>query len=170
MSNVLSDYKQETIVTLGRHGWSTRRIAREVGVHRETVARYLRAAGVSLRPPGHWGRAPPKPSKEVTGAKPAKEVTAAKSQCEVFRAHIEARVAEGQNAKVIWQDLVTGEDFGGAYESVKRFVRTLRTPQRAQERALIDTPPGEEAQVDYGEGPLVRHPTTGRYQCRGSSL
>jgi transposase InsO family protein len=28
----------------------------------------------------------------------------------------------------------------------------------------IFTPPGEEAQVDYGEGPMVRHPETGKYR------
>src|SRR5205823_14675366 len=28
----------------------------------------------------------------------------------------------------------------------------------------IETPPGEEAQVDYGTGPMVRHPVTGKYR------
>lgn len=27
--------------------------------------------------------------------------------------------------------------------------------------AVITTEPGEEAQVDYGDGPMVRHPETG---------
>jgi len=26
------------------------------------------------------------------------------------------------------------------------------------------TAPGEEAQVDYGDGPMVRHPETGKYR------
>ena len=30
--------------------------------------------------------------------------------------------------------------------------------------AVITTSPGEEAQVDYGEGPMVRHPDTGKYR------
>jgi hypothetical protein len=25
-------------------------------------------------------------------------------------------------------------------------------------------PPGEEGQVDYGDGPMVRHPATGKYR------
>jgi transposase len=29
---------------------------------------------------------------------------------------------------------------------------------------VIVTPPGEEAQVDYGTGPMVRHPVTGKYR------
>ena len=29
---------------------------------------------------------------------------------------------------------------------------------------IIQTAPGEEAQVDYGEGPIVRAPATGKYR------
>ena len=60
MSNVLNRAKQEQIRALGRLGWSVRRIGEEVGVHRETVSRHLKAAGVvsgvrgsvSCLPPG----------------------------------------------------------------------------------------------------------------------
>ena len=31
-------------------------------------------------------------------------------------------------------------------------------------RAVITTAPGEEAQVDYGDGPMVRDPATGKYR------
>jgi ATP dependent DNA ligase-like protein len=31
-------------------------------------------------------------------------------------------------------------------------------------RVVITTAPGEEGQVDYGEGPMVRHPDTGKYR------
>src|SRR5205814_6095600 len=30
--------------------------------------------------------------------------------------------------------------------------------------AIIETPPGEESQVDYGTGPMVRDPVTGKYR------
>jgi hypothetical protein len=29
---------------------------------------------------------------------------------------------------------------------------------------VIETEPGEKAQVDYGERPMVRHPETAKYQ------
>ena len=29
---------------------------------------------------------------------------------------------------------------------------------------MITTAPGEEGQVDYGDGPMVRHPHTGKYR------
>ncbi len=31
---------------------------------------------------------------------------------------------------------------------------------------MIETAPGEEAQVDYGAGPMVRDPHTGKYRTR----
>ncbi len=43
MANRLKMAVTETIQTLRRRGWSARRIARELGVDRETVARQLRA-------------------------------------------------------------------------------------------------------------------------------
>jgi transcriptional regulator with XRE-family HTH domain len=45
MANVLKQEKQEQIRALGRLGWSLRRLEEATGVRRETVSRYLRAAG-----------------------------------------------------------------------------------------------------------------------------
>ena len=41
MANQLKMAKVHSIQTLHACGWSQRRIARELGVHRETVARYV---------------------------------------------------------------------------------------------------------------------------------
>ncbi len=57
MSNVLSDDKRQQIIALGRLGWSLRRIEQATGVRRETASAYLKAAGISVRRPGGWGRA-----------------------------------------------------------------------------------------------------------------
>jgi hypothetical protein len=50
------------------------------------------------------------------------------------------------------------------YQSVRRFVRKLQAGSSPEPRAIIETPPGEELQVDYGEGPMVRDPHTGKYK------
>ena len=64
----------------------------------------------------------------------------------------------------IWQDLVSDQGFAGSYESVKRFVRKLRGVRSPEAAGIIQTEPGEEAQVDYGTGPMVRDPKTGKYR------
>jgi len=54
MANQLGMAEQHTILVLSRRGWSHRRIARELGIHRETVARYL---GLSQCEPARKARA-----------------------------------------------------------------------------------------------------------------
>src|SRR5215472_17251073 len=205
MSNVLSEEKKHQVIALGRLGWSLRKIQEGTGIHRTTAADYLRAAGIHVRPPGAWGKAPPaKPTNEVTpdlrsaqpaaefstdsfSAKPTNEVTpdsgaelatstvaatptsqprrsSSVSACEPYREAIELWLSRGRNAKAIWQDLVDIHGFAGGYQSVKRFVRQLRGTPSAEACAVIETGPGEESQVDYGTGPMVRDCRTGKYR------
>src|SRR5512141_376806 len=110
------------------------------------------------------------------GAKPANEVSTdptwpprpgrapAASACEPYRELVEAALAAGRNATAIWQDLVDDHGFPGRYASVKRFVAKLKGSATPEAHPSIFTPPGEEAQVDYGEGPMVRHSETGKYR------
>jgi transposase len=86
------------------------------------------------------------------------------SACEVFREVIEEKLARGRNAMAIWQDLVNESGFSARYASVRRFVVKLRGSIPIEARVVIRTEPGEEAQVDYGDGPMVRHPATGKYR------
>jgi transposase len=86
------------------------------------------------------------------------------SVCEAYRELIEQGLARGRNGKAIWQDLVSDHSFAGGYQAVKRFVRTLRGPQRPEAAGIILTAAGEEAQVDYGNGPMVREPQSGKYR------
>ena len=101
-------------------------------------------------------------------AKPAHKAStdsaASRSTCETHRDFIELSLSKGRNAKAIYQDLVDDHGFTGRYASVKRFVRHCRGTQAPEARAVILTPPGEEAQVDYGTGPMVRDPHSSRYR------
>jgi transposase len=190
MSNVLSDDKKQQVIALGKLGWTLRRIEQATGVRRETASNYLKAAGIGVRPSGSWGRrAPAKPANEVTAdsgdSKPANgagvttdfirpfsekptlqlpEPNPSASACEPFRETIELGLSRGRNAMAIWQDLVTEYGFSGGYESVKRFVRRVRGARRPEPVGIIITAAGEEAQVDYGTGPMVRDPQTGKYR------
>jgi transposase len=86
------------------------------------------------------------------------------SACEPYRELIELALARGRNAMAIWQDLVSETGFTSGYQSVRRFVGKLRGVQIPQAHPVIDTAPGEEAQVDYGTGPMVRDSQTGTYR------
>ena len=188
MVNVLSDEKKQQVVTLGRMGWSLRRIEKALQVRRETAGAYLKAAGVAVGGPGR--RSPVWPSKPATtegvstDSGPSKPAIAGEvstdserppwpplpgrapssSACEPFREVISEALARGRNAVGIWQDLVDDHGFQARYASVKRFVLKLRGTTPIEARVVITTDPGEEAQVDYGEGPMVRQATTGKYR------
>ena len=97
-----------------------------------------------------------------TVAQPGRAPSA--SACEPYRELIEPAMRKGRNAMAIYQDLVSDHGFAHGYASVQRFVRAQHGSKTPQERAVIVTPPGQEAQVDYGEGPMVRDPDTGKYR------
>ena len=106
---------------------------------------------------------PPSPEPaEIAWPPPRRCPTA--SACEPYRELIELGLARGRNAIAIWQDLVCQSGFTSGYQSVGRFVRKLRGAQVPQARVVIVTAPGEEAQVDYGTGPMVRDPQSGKYR------
>jgi transposase len=187
MSNVLSEEKKQQVIALGKLGWTLRRIEQETGVRRETAGAYLKAAGVVVSRPGWRSRSSTKPAtglvSEPENSKPAIGVatdfirpfsqkspiplptsSVSSSTCEPFRETIEMALSRGRNAMAIWQDLVTDHGFGGAYNTVKRFVQKLRGARQPEPSGVIITAPGEEAQVDYGTGPMVRDPLTGNYR------
>jgi hypothetical protein len=186
MSNVLNEEKKQQVIGLGRLGWTLRRIEQATGVRRETIGVYLKAAGIAVRPSGGWGRRAAKPANEVTtdsvDSKPANEVITdycgeipassgdeaanrvpSASTCEPYRDAIELGLSRGRNAMAIWQDLVS-VGYDGGYQTVQRFIGKLRGLQRPEATGIIVTAAGEEAQVDYGTGPMVRDLESGKYR------
>lgn len=157
--NVLKPHLRITLETLLERGVPQHEIARRTGVDRKTIRKYDRAranspgvatgsarASDQIPPPG-----PPAPGDSAGASLSA----ASTSACEPYRAWIEAQVRLGRNAVSIYQDLVERHGFTHAYNAVKRFVAKLK--QRAPQRFdVLEFPPGEEAQVDYGQGALTR--------------
>jgi len=136
MANLLPMTKKEAIRALQKRGYSQRKIARELGIHRDTVGNYL------TEPPDESKCTTPTAGSEAIGS-------GRKSACEPYRELIESKLASGLQGMRIWQDLVTERGFNHGYESVKRFVRKLkaRDPQLVHR---MECEPGEEVQVDYG--------------------
>ncbi len=188
MSNVLNEEKQQQVIALGRLGWSLRHIERRTGVRRETIGAYLKAAGIAVRGRGRWGRpgastpSPESPT-DCSAPKPANKVTTdsggpilpdqhpraastpiTASACEPYRESIAVWLSRGRNATAIWQDLVDQHGYSGGYQTVKRFIRKLRGAHSPQAVGIILTAPGEEAQVDYGTGPMVRDEKSAKYR------
>src|ERR1019366_806076 len=86
------------------------------------------------------------------------------SACAPYREAVELGLSRGRNAMAIWQDLVDTCGFAAGYQSVRRFVSKLPPNQSPEACAVIETAPGEESQVDYGAGPMVRDPHSGKYR------
>jgi len=105
----------------------------------------------------------PKAACEPEMATPASEAlpptrSLSGSACEPYRQLIELGLARRRNAMAIWRDLVSQAGFASGYQSVKRFIRRVQGKQTPEAHPVIVTAPSEEAQVDYGLGPMVREP------------
>jgi transposase len=57
------------------------------------------------------------------------------------------------SARILFQELRRERGYRGSYETVRRFVRPLRTAEQAAERATVrfETPPGQQSQIDWGQ-------------------
>jgi len=162
--NVLKPHLRITIRTLLSRGTSQREIERLTGVDRKTIRRYgaggANSPGVATGSDGRentvFGEQTPPPRP------PARPPKLAHSACEAHRAWIEEQVQLGRNAQAIYQDLVERFAFTHRYNSVKRFVRSLRArdPDRFD---VLESLPGEEAQVDLGLGAATLH-RRGKYR------
>ena len=146
MANVLPVQQQQAILTLTKQGWSIRRIARELGIHRKTVKGYVAASPADPKCTTH---STPGFTPKCTNSTPGKH--GRKSSCLLHGDWILSQAESGRTAQRIYQDLRTEFQFLGSYQSVKRFVRSLKLtePDRVWR---IEVQPGEEAQVDFGLG------------------
>src|SRR5262245_8858570 len=183
MANILGNEQRQQILALGRLGWPLRRIEQATGIRRETASAYLKAAGIAIRAPRQRQPPPPTPASRPSThpANPPSEVSTdfgvgvprpaggppwpppacrapRASACEPYRELIDLALDRGRDAMAIWRDLVDQHGFPAQYASVRRFVGKRRGQRPPAAHPVIVTAPGEEGQVDYGTGPMVRHP------------
>jgi len=168
MANEIKMDVKHSIEALYRKGWTQRRIARELGLHRKTVARQVlriesEARGdpkcTTVTPGNVEADAQNGDSKctKVTPGKPGDcgpNLPGKHSQCAPFRAEIERSLEQGLSAQRIYQDLTEEQGFEASYQSVKRFTRSLRKvePKRFER---VECAPGAEMQVDFGTGAWI---------------
>ncbi len=166
MTNQIKMAVSDSIHVLVAQGWSQRRIARELGLNRETVSRHIRlgaeASKPAIVPTGIEEPEAPKPANVPAGidgaeaSKPARVPAGIRSACAPFHDAVQAGVDAELTAQRIFQDLRTEHAFAGGYDAVKRYVRRLLTgsPCRVER---MECAPGAEAQVDFGLGAPVLH-------------
>ena len=180
MANQLKMADVQALMALHERGWSKRRIARELGIDRETVGRYVRladavAAKPASAPPGSHGSeagistanpaSAPLASDGVSpgleGSKPASvpsgstaEIVTSSSKAWPWVSVIVTKLQQGLEAQRIFQDLQAEHGYNHSYYSVRRLVQKL-TEGSAPPVRRIERPPGVEAQVDFGRGAPV---------------
>ena len=125
----------EAIKAVALKGWSGRRIARELAVNRETMARYLGPSKPAIPPPGS---APPPESNPAipplgsegtgTGSAPKPAIPTVgsragrRSLCEVHLTEITLAIEQGLSAQRIYQNLVTSHAFAGSQHRSETYV------------------------------------------------
>ena len=118
------------IRVLHRHGKSIREIARETGVSRNTVRRYLRDEEAA--------RYKPRPSRST--------------KLDPFKAYVAERLGsaapEWIPASVLLMEL-RERGYSGGYTMLKLFVASLRPQQSVEPVIRFETGPGEQMQVDW---------------------
>ena len=123
------------IKALKAQGHSQRAVAKLLGVHRDTVRRVWNESE-----PRRYRRAP-RPTK-----------------LDGFKEHLESRLRShpGLRATRLYRE-IRERGFTGGYEMVKRWCRAWRREERARQGTVrFETPPGLQAQADWGESREVR--------------
>lgn len=116
-----------TVKTLFEKGYNKTQIANMLDIDRKTVRKILK----ELTTKGKVSRKP-----KASLINPYKE-------------YIGIQAAKGLSAKRIYQDMVKEFEYINSYDTVKRYVATLKnsTPKAYM---VLNSLPGEEAQVDFG--------------------
>jgi transposase len=140
---------------------SDRAVARDIGLHRQTVSRYR-----------HWATThdlltDPLPSLEqiqttLATTLPATPPPQNVSSVAPYRDQVLTLRAQGVEVAALYQRL-TEQGYTGSYAAVYRFVRSLEPPV-PDATVRVERAPGEEAQVDFGAVGRLQDPATGAWR------
>jgi transposase len=123
------------ILDLHRQGLSVSAIARRVGIDRKTVRKYIERG---LEPPSYGPRQP------------------RARQLEPFEAYLRQRVAAypGLTASRLMRE-IREHGYVGGYSAVTDFLREVRPSPVPPFEVRFETPPGEQAQVDFAQFQVI---------------
>ena len=109
-------------------GRSIHGIAREMGISRNTVRKYVRSVEV------------PKSSPRARRG----------SKLDPYTEYIDGRLAEGLDNCVVLMREIVELGYSGGYTILKDYVRPRRRPRQPKATVRFETAPGEQAQLDWG--------------------
>lgn len=135
-----SDVQQ--LMEMKREGLSTQAISKLTGYDRKTVRKYL------LKPEAvpHYGPRAARPSK-----------------LDAYKPYLQDRMKSGVwNAQVLLREL-RARGYQGGYSILKDWLQPQRAAGMATAVRRFETPPGKQAQVDWGH---LGYLETGGEQCR----
>ena len=123
------------ILDLHRQGLSVSAIARRVGIDRKTVRKYIERG---LEPPSYGPRQP------------------RARRLEPFEAYLRQRVAAypGLTASRLMRE-IREHGYVGGYSAVTDFLREVRPSPVPPFEVRFETPPGEQAQVDFAQFQVI---------------
>lgn len=100
---------------------------------------------------------------EIQAARKANETVNPRQvpRVEPFRVLVEKWHKDGMEAMTIWAALVRNKGYEGSYSSVQRFVKRLAA-HAPDPIVRLHFQPGDYAQVDFGSGPALLDPNTGK--------
>ena len=124
---MLGGGKMKELYELKGEDCSIRGIARELGISRNTVRKYVRSPEV------------PKP---MTRAKRGTKLDA-------YKEYIDVRLAEGLENCVVLLREIRELGYDGCYATLTKYVRHRRRPRQPKATMRFETGPGEQAQVDW---------------------
>lgn len=136
---MLSKERWEEVRRMNDQGLSNSEIARQLEIDRKTVRKLLK-----------------EPWRPYARAERADTLLASHAQFLRERAaHVD------YSARILYQELCRDREFGGSYETVKRFVVPLRAQARTAAELCqrrFETEPGQQSQIDWGQtGIYLRH-------------
>ena len=109
-------------------GRSIRGIARELGISRNSVRKYLR-------------------SPEVPKPRPRRRRG---SKLDGYKEYIDGRLSDGLDNCVVLLREISELGYEGGYTTLKDYVQPRRRPRAPRATVRFETDPGEQAQVDWG--------------------
>lgn len=136
MGNVLKMEKQNQIKALLGLNWTYRAIERATGIRRETISKYDHRKAAKV------------PTDDIS--KPANCPPTPRSSVFRFDEIIKSGLEQGLSAQRIYQDLCVECEMNISYDAVKRYARKLKK-RNPSVYARLHSPPGKEAQVDFGQ-------------------